>query len=141
MIRFGIVLLVVGGVVGFMGIQEWRLRSAASHTPQEIALQDLIAHGPGDNAHVIVKDYNLCENFIYESEKPNTDRWNKVWVPVVPAVAKAPLQNGLAARTNHVDVLIKSTHVHNQGELTRLTGPRLQGMVVNKIESLGSEEK
>jgi len=142
MVRFGIALLVVGGVMGFFGIQECRLRSAASTTPQEISLKDLIAHGPENNAHVIVKDYSLCENFIYEKpEKSNADTWNKVWIPAVPAQANAQQKNGLAAKPNHVDALIKSKHVHKESELARLAGPTVQGMVVNKIESLGSEEK
>lgn len=150
-IRLAIILVVLGGMAAYYGVQEWRLAASASATPQEISLKDLIARGPGDNAHILLKEFIPCDNYIY-SKKENNNNWDEVWVPVIPPDAlpklenlklgpgALPLQQQIAP--GNVQAIIKSTHIHNETELERLEKqPTLQGMVVNKISSIGSEEK
>ena len=53
--RFVLVLIIIGAVLTFAGVQEMRLSSAAKPEPQEISCSELIENGPGDNAHVLLR--------------------------------------------------------------------------------------
>jgi hypothetical protein len=132
-----IVLVIVGCVLGWLGIQEWRLSAGAEDKPHEITLKDLIARGPGDNAHIILKDFIPCENFLYVGKK-DSDHWKEAWVPVIPLDDP----NKINLKPTSFRAILKCSNVHNQGELERLAGKSpLQGMVMNEIESLGDKEK
>jgi hypothetical protein len=136
--RIGIALIVVGCILGFFAIQEGRLAATASATPQEITLQQLIARGPQGNAHIILKDFEFCDNLVYQESEHGTS-WSKVWVPVVPHQGN---REGVGPRVPNVQALVKSSKVRGQNELNQLTEKTsLQGMVTNRIDSLGSDER
>ena len=149
-------LLVIGGIVlAFFGVQEARLASGAKPEPKAITCGELSASGPGDNAHVSVSDcLPLTQAFVYESKsKSDTSTWSTVWVPVVPrdgeyvkmlrdkVAAGEDLKANLPPPTD-IRVLLKSKKVHNQGELAMIeSAETLTGLVTNKTESIGSQEK
>lgn len=149
--RFILALVVGGGVLLFIGIQEMRLRSAAKEEPQKIACAELAANGPGENAHVLMGDFILCD-FAYVYEEKN-NQWSKVWVPAVPIGGAFHLKllsmldeegrlTGEVPPPTNVKVIVKSSSVDNEGELGVLAEKEtLQGVIVNTIESLGSEEE
>jgi hypothetical protein len=138
MFRLGIFLAIIGGVLGFLGFQEWRLSAGAKDKPQEISLKDLIAKGPGDNAHIVLKDFLLCENFIVESKK-NSNTWSKAWNPIVPREG-APDKINL--KPSSFGAILMCPAARNQGDLDRIAqNATLKGMVINEIQSLGAEEK
>src|SRR3954469_5130438 len=152
--RILLIIIVLGGMLAWFGFQEWRLASAASTTPQTIACADLEAKGPGNNAHVILTDFLLCPSgFVYESSsKGNDSSYTKIWIPAVPLHGeymeelKKLKDSGKDLSTvpppKNVRVIVRSSHVHNDGELEKL-GDRdtIQGLIVNKVDSLGSKEK
>ena len=152
--RLLLALIVIGVMVGWFGMKEWRLASAASTTPQSITCANLEAKGPGTNAHVILKDFLLCPSgFVYESKsKSNTSTYSKIWIPAVPIDGeyvkqlKSMHDSGKdlsdAPPPKNVRVIVRSSHVHNDTDLEKL-GDRetIQGLIVNKVDSLGSEEK
>jgi len=151
--RILLIVAILGAVGAWYGFKEFRLAGAASQTPKTISCKDLEANGPGENAHVNVTDFLLCPNgFVYQSQK-NSTRWSKIWVPAVPLdgvfveqlrksmSADGKLPSNIPAPKN-VRIIIKTANVHNESELDSFADKEtLQGLVVNKVESLGSEEK
>ncbi len=158
MIRIKLAMLIGGCVLAYFGFQEWRLASAAKATPQTITCAELETKGPGDNAHVSLTKVFVCQqSFVFEAKKNNESHWNKIWVPAVPLdgeymktvksmLEQDPKLENLPPPQN-IRVLVKSAKIANHGELEGLalqglqTGGAIDGLVINKIESLGSEEK
>jgi hypothetical protein len=141
MIRVGIGLLVLCGVLGFMGVREWGLSRSSSSVPEEITLKALIARGPRGNPNIVLTEFIPCANFVYESGK-HGESWTKVWVPALPLEQGiAQLKQGPNTVTDFQAIII-STSAKNEAEMNaRLLQPRLRAMVMNEIHSLGSEEK
>lgn len=157
MIRIKLLMIVGGVVLLVFGVQEYRLASEASQTPQSITCADLASNGPGTNAHVSVTKAFLCQQaIVFESKKNDQSNWTKIWVPAVPVdsayvkmIVTLGEANGGQLDTvpppGDIRVLIKTSSVKNKTELegfslSALTWP-VTGLVTNKIESLGSEEK
>jgi hypothetical protein len=139
--RLGLIMAIGGGVLGYFGLQEYRLASSASATPEEITLKNLIARGPEGNPHVRVKEFLPCQNFIYESTD-NSTVWNKVWIPVIVLDLSNPVLGGEQLKPNKVQALIKSSRIKTEREIETVMKPEgVQATVTNKIESLGSEEQ
>ena len=130
--RFVLVLIIIGAVLTFAGVQEMRLASGAKPEPQEISCSQLIQNGPGDNAHVLLKDFLITPAFVYETGK--SGNWKTVWVPAVPHTTQAI--------PSEFRVIVKSSRIRSEAELDALANQdTLQGLVMNKIASLGSKEK
>jgi hypothetical protein len=135
--RLKLALIIIGGVLLYFGYQEKRLAQVAKKAPQTIACADLAANGPGDNAHIVLTNYELAPNFVYEAEGKGNS-WKRVFIPAVP-------KRGLLAvlrdeKIANPKVIIESRKVRNEAELPNLA-KELQGMVINEIESLSGEQK
>ena len=141
MIRASIGLLVVCIGLGYWSVKEWRLSRSSSAAPEEITLRALIARGPRGNPNIILTEFVICPNMVYEKGQYGHN-WTKVWVPVLPEdEGIAQIQQGPNTITNF-QALIYSTHAENELELsTKLDQPKLRAMVTNGLRSLGSEEK
>jgi hypothetical protein len=143
---------VLGAVLFFMGFQDWRLATKAQGNPQIITAAQLEANGPGNNAHIILSDFQMCEwSFVYETEGRNKEKWKWVWLPVVPldspyvqqlqAMAQAGQQNA-PPPPDHVRIIVKSNKAASEAGVHNMAmANTLQGMVINEIESLGGEER
>jgi hypothetical protein len=153
--RIMVVVIIFGAVLGFLGFKEWRLGQVASPTPQKITCAQLERNGPGDNAHVEMSGFLLCPSgFVYKGKKGDSSTWSVIWVPAVPLdgeyvrqMKQAVASRGDQALENfpppkNVKLIVKSSHVRNQQEFEQF-GDRgsLGGLIVNKVESLGSEER
>ncbi|MDP7740886.1 MAG: hypothetical protein QGF67_05565 [Lentisphaeria bacterium] len=148
-----ILLIVAGGVLLFMGLREFRMMQAAAPEPQTISCAELEKNGPGANSHVIMEDFILLEQaFVYEAA-PGSNIWTKLYIPAVPIGGAYHLQilsmrdeNGRLPENTpmpgDIGIIVKSEHISGKDELTTLAAAdALQGLVINKIKSLGSEEK
>jgi hypothetical protein len=153
---YGIVWLVL--VLGVMligaSLLEMRLALAASETPQRLTLAQLAANGPGDNAHVVLTDFALCDGYVclvkvgrferlITGTDPTTKRWEGVFVPLVPLTPEVRQRRargeavGRAAAPANMRVLLLSYTAHGVSDLDRLDAqPELGGTVVNAIKSL-----
>jgi hypothetical protein len=151
--RILLAMLVGGGVLVFLGIQEMRLSKAAKLEPQTITAADLIKSGPGDNAHVLMKDFMLCGNaYVYQAKKGG-GAWNNVWIPAVPLGGEYHQKllsmlkpdgtlDGTPPAPTDIRLIIKSSKTPNEQSVEALANQdTLQGLIVNKIESLGGEQK
>jgi hypothetical protein len=143
MIRIGIILLVICGVLGYMGFQERGLTRQSSAAPEEITLKSLIARGPKGNPNIILTEYISCPNIVYESRSGKvTDHWTKVWVPVLPRDEGAALVENAPNMIFDFHAIVFSTHAGNEAELAQRIGvPKLRAMVTNEIRSLGKDEQ
>ncbi len=143
-LRLSIVLMVFGGICLSKGCAESRLAEASSKDPEVIALDKLIARGPEGNPNIVLTDFQICRNFVRRAKlidgKPNGD-WLRVWVPVVSR-GGGGLLGQLLASGKQIQAILISEHVRNENQLIgQLQVDRLPGMVINRIASLGSEEK
>jgi hypothetical protein len=155
MARLLLVIIVLGGAMVFAGVQQMRLASGAKPEPQTLSCAKLIESGPGDNAHVVMTHFIMVNSsFVTETGKSG-GRWKNVWVPVVPLggdyekqlLAMARPDGRLPAsmtmpKPREIRMIVNSSKVGTEEELGALAGQdTLQGMVVNKVSSLGSKQK
>jgi hypothetical protein len=127
-------LLVAGGVLIFVGVQEYQLSKVAKAEPQTITCAQLVAHGPGDNAHLRLTEFEFTDNYVYQEQKRSTD-WKASYVPAVPPRVK----DDPGVRT--IKVLVKSTAARNEDQLYALGQAPIDGVVINTVSSLGRDEK
>ncbi len=152
MSRFWLVMVIGGGMLIYFGVQELRLAGVAKAEPQPITVAKLAAHGPGDNAHIRLGEFLLCEGaYVYEEESSG-GTWSRVWIPAVPLGGpyhEKLLEAYQADPASVMDVpmptdlnVIVELKVNNEEELIRIADQdELQGLVVNEIASLGGEER
>jgi len=139
----------VGGVA--WGVQELRLAGAASETPTRMTCKELGEKGAAGNAHVVLTDFLLTGDVVYEHKRKSSDteKWTKVWVPAVPldspyalALRDAGANNPPPPPPRPVHVIAVFTDAKNERDLAALGAKtELDGMVVNVISSLGGEEE
>ncbi len=145
---FGIALAVIGIAIAVIGFNEKGLAAAASATPEEISLAKLIARGPDGNPNIILTDYVLCDNFVFQTRNGS---WQNAWVPAVPRegqpggfpnVGIPPGIPGRAGRPAVIQALIFTIKARDENSLFQLCEqPRLPALVTNRIMSLGGEER
>lgn len=76
---FGITL-VFGAVFIYLGYNEAKLRSRSKAEPTRISCEDLTKHGPGDNLYIILTDFVLLPEYVYEE---GVSGWKSAWIPAV----------------------------------------------------------
>ncbi len=141
--RLALVLLVMGGVLLMGGINELRLTNASSRKPETISLKGLAERGPQGNPNIILTDFRLCNKFVQTTRTnwgQKAERWESVWVPIVPQDEGLLGLFGADAAGRNIQAIIFSKHVGSKAELARLAVPQLRGMVINAISSLGADQ-
>jgi hypothetical protein len=132
----GIFLIVIGVILAVVGFQERGLAATASQTPEEISLKDLIARGPDGNPNIILTDFVLCDNYVYETRNGG---WQNAWVPAVP---KENPNQGRGGKPTSVQALIFTINARSEADLYQRCGsPKLRALVTNRIVKLGSQER
>ena len=97
----------------------------------------LTARGSGGNPYIILSDFELCENYVYEYNEPNKNSWTKMWIPILPKTGKWSEEE---LNPTDAQALIYSKNIHKEEQLEpRLSVPTLQGMVTNRIDSIDSK--
>lgn len=150
--RFLIAMVVGGGVLAFLGVQELRLASEAKPEPQTLTCEALGQNGPGDNAHIIMSDFLLSPGgFVYEGDKAGTT-YKTVWIPAVPLEGEyhRELKALLDSEGNLPDnipaprdlrVILRSKNLKNDAAIGTLgDADTVQGLVINKISKLSGKE-
>lgn len=126
-LRYWLMLFTFGGagLCAVFWIEEYRLSSRSSQEPEEISLRDLIKRGPGGNPNIILKDFSIFEDYVYQ-RKLVSGRWTKVWVPIVPTDG----DEADAAKPAAIRAFLFSADVGNDKEVRqRFDRPQLRGMV------------
>lgn len=73
--------IVFGGAGIFLGVKEFQLRNEASERPQTLSCAELQKQGFGHNRHVVLTDFVMLPDYVYETKRFG---WDGAWVPVVP---------------------------------------------------------
>lgn len=108
-----------------VGVGEYRLSSRSSQEPEEVSLRDLIKRGPDGNPNIILTDFSIFEDYVYQ-KKLLSGRWTKVWVPIVPSDADEPVPGKPPA----IRAFLFSQNIGNDKEVReRFDRPRLHCMV------------
>ena len=133
LVVMAVIGLFVGLGVGGAGCTQYRQAVRTKPEPQSMTLAELAKDGFGDNAHVVLTDFELLlDETVYETEGLSTT-WEKVWIPMVPA--------GLDEQPSSISVLLESTDVKGEQGLVALAEvEKIQG-VVDVLYGLGSEER
>lgn len=140
--HFSLVMIIVGGVLGYFGYQEWQLQQHATAEPEAIALEALIKRGPSGNTHVEIRDFTLCGQYVYMS-KNNT--WQSVYVPIEPfsgvkvaGQILAGLLGGGKPAIKDVKAMLVLKNIQNHQALETFleTHETVKGLVVNNVRSL-----
>ena len=79
--RLNLVLLAAGIALFLFAQRASAVRSHSQREPQRLTLQQLIDRGPGDNLHILLTDFLMLPDYIYETK---LGQWSGAWVPVVP---------------------------------------------------------
>jgi hypothetical protein len=133
----GIILLIVGGASANLGYQERTIALQSSASPEEISLAKLLERGIDGNPNIVLTDFDLCENYVYESDNV---RWSGAWIPVVPATHTG--EAGMKAAPKVVQALLFTIKAQSEPELVqRFAAPKLPALVVNKIVTLKDDSR
>src|SRR5258708_30800286 len=134
-LRLGLMIFSSMGALGcaVVGINEYELASRSSTVPEEIALADLIRRGPAGNPNILLADFDICDDFIYQTRR-RSKHWSKVWGPIVPSTQGDTIGDQSAA----VQAFLYSDAVGNEQEVyDRLDRAKLHGMVDATVEKPG----
>lgn len=146
----GPVLLAVGLAPLLLGLEQRRVARQLATPPQEIALRDLIARGPGPNRHVVLKDFTPAGDTCAVREKA---RGLTAWVPVLPrggepargataGLVRGPFRGEIFGPAR-VQAVIKFDNVTGEKELTTLLRQEagFRGLVTEGGENLDARAK
>src|SRR5439155_21347296 len=114
----GATCAIAGGVMIFLGLREHSLAVVASKEPEQITLKNLIARGPDSNPNIILTDFALCDNFVYETKN---GRWNKAWVPIISREELPPGQAS-GGKPEAVQAIMVTMKARDQAELYNRCG-------------------
>jgi hypothetical protein len=150
----GPVIMVVGLVLLHVGLEQRQLAEQLATPAEEIALSDLIAHGPGDRRHVVVKDFTVAGDRYAIHEKSGG---LVAWVPVVPTDEQPgdtspPERFGGTVKTStrtvvwnpaRIQAIIKFDNVQSEEDLKRLVRQKssVRGLVRATNEGLDAKAK
>lgn len=141
--------LIVGfvgvGLVAY-GVKERQLAAVTGDTPVRMTCKELGDAEKLPNAHVILTDFVLMPNFVYQGKE---SRWTKVWAPSMPIdseyVAKVRAAGGKTdgiPLPRPVKVVVTSDDVRDTKEFEALADKdELQGVVINEIEEMDGKRK
>lgn len=128
--RFNLAMLVVGGIIIFLGAQEMRLGLKAGSTPVEISLDNLVTKGPEDQVYFTVTDV-VAGLDGYVAEEDRYGNLSQVWIP---CAVNAP-------ESDTVFVLY-SDKVKTEADAEALSAAGTHtGMIINDIRGLDAETR
>jgi hypothetical protein len=142
MSRISLLLIVIGGVLGFIGFREWKLQASATAEPEKMSLESLIQRGSEGNPHVEITDYYFPGNYVVSTKN---NAWDHVYFPVEPLngpkLAGQFLANFFGAdapRISEAKAILIINKVYDQNALeTFIRGHEtVKGMVINGVRSL-----
>lgn len=151
--RLKLIVIIIGAVLVYGGFEERQLAAVAAPEPQTLSLAELEANGPGDNAHIVLTDFLLLEQTYVYTEKKG--KWKDVWIPAAPIGGEyqqqvmalfdedGELREGATLPApKGIKVIAKLPKARSGADVSRFAeAETMQGMVVNEVDSLGSDEE
>ena len=131
LIAVAIVMMLFGLMCTGGGVMLFLEGQTTKAEPQNLTLQQLVESGYGDNAHVLLSEFEFYESYIVD-EKQISGYWEKVWFPLVfpDGAADQPLR-----------VVLATEEVHGESSAAEfIKQQQIQG-VIGMFSSLSSEER
>ena len=125
--RFRLMFFTIVGAFAclFFGVEEYRLSARSSQEPEEISLRDLIERGENGNPNIILKDFTIFEDYIYQ-KKLLSGKWPKVWIPIIPTGG----DDQGAGKPAAIKAFLFGEDIAGDQEVRRrFARPKLRGMV------------
>lgn len=126
-LRYSLMTFTLMGAVACaaFGAEEYHLSTQSSQEPEEISLRALIKRGPEGNPNIILTDFSLFEEYVYQ-KKRLSGKWTKVWVPIIPTDG----DEDAAGKSAAIRAFIYSEDVGSEEEVRqRFDKPGLRGML------------
>jgi len=156
MFRIKIAMIVLGGVLGFFGIQEFRVSSGTSSEPQHVELAQLEKGDIPKNTHLqIGSHYAVYGATIYEYEQSKyeassgpspSSKLTMCYYPIIslnhPFVEA--MENDEDFEFGQLAVLVKTKRFKKFGAIPDVLMTEenaVQGLVINTVDSLDREEE
>lgn len=157
MFRIKLALIAIGGFVAFMGYQEFKVSSGASADPVDVELASLEQGGDVPNTHVRITEHlALYGGSVYEYEQGKHEsgppgagsKVNHCYYPILSAehpFILSAINDDDSDDTEITDfaVMVKTQRFETVGSIPDGIDAvdAVQGLIVNRITSLDSEEK
>ena len=167
MFRLKLIIIFIGGMVAFLGFEEYKVSMDSTEEPMAIELAALEENTEVDNNHLKVENYMALYPYsVYEyqtkkgetGEPGNNTKVNHTYYPIISQ--SHPYINQIAELGNRYEdlslvpdeewptvqnfsVLIKTKSFKTIGSIPDKYEIKtdIQGLIINKIEELDSEEK
>lgn len=156
MLRFGLIIAALGGFLGYQGYKEFTLLQKANEEPSEVALVDIEADGELENYHVkIGTHWGVVDELIYQYPENNESKVDVAYYPIISEehpynqaidVFLAKFENTPAEQIPddaYFKVLVKTKAFKSTSDFPDhwIQGTEIQGLMINAVEPLGSEER
>ena len=79
----GTLLMILGGIFGYLSWQDWRVFDETEPEPQSMTLNDLLQNGHGNNRYVRLTGFRFCDQSAPEKREGKA-AIEILWIPVVP---------------------------------------------------------
>jgi positive regulator of sigma E activity len=81
----GAVLMLLGGIFGYLAWQDWRVFAESQPTPQDITLTELLRNGHGSNRFIRLREFRFCDQSAAEKadKQDGKSRVDVLWIPLV----------------------------------------------------------
>ena len=168
--RFVLILVAVGGFLIYMGVQEYRVSGGAPSEPEEVDLAEIEKGTVPENTYLKIKDHFAIYDatvYSYRASKseqgnpPTSTSVNYSFHPIISTshsyVTGVTKLRELATKQNGPEniqdfeipelkefaVIVKTEKFETIGDIpeTMLPEESIEGLVINKIDSLDKEEK
>lgn len=152
MVRIKLAMVALGGFIAFMGFQEFHVSQGATVEPAKVSLADLEAGKVPDNSHLEIGSHIALygasiyeyEQSKYETGEPGSNaKVNHCYYPIFSTEHPLFAVEEPTAGDDDFAVLVKTKAFKTVGSIPD-GGPTVasvQGLVINRISSLDSEEK
>ena len=152
MFRIKLAMVVIGGVVAFIGFEEFKVSQGTSTEPESVSLADLEKGTAPDNAHLQIGEHIALygtavyeyEQSKYESGEPGPNaKVNHCYYPIFSHEHPMLASEEPGGSTGDFAVLVKTKEFRTVGSIPDgfAEVASIKGLVINKISSLDSEEK
>lgn len=123
-------LVIVGCILIFAGIKEFRVSAGTSSTAKEVSLETLYAEGAGEDVYLTITGAEPVTDF-YVATESRLGRMSEIWYACAPANER-----------NRPKFVLYSTDAHTEAEVAQLMSRSTHtGMLISNVSGLDSETK
>lgn len=156
MLRLAFGLVVGGGIVGYLGYQEYQVGADASPTAVHCDLEDLENGSEPPDNHLQIREHWAIYpawvgwgdtqsdrlDYVYYPIVSETHPYNQAWDDLLARYGDAEIPENLHPQLTSLAVLVKTERFQREGEIPMewQKVPSITGLLVQDIETLKNDE-